>query len=275
MKYFERNDTLQIHGMSYTTQKYCCPNCKKDYTRKCSLDKHKILCDFKCKTIREQNVIVEESGDIPDHVELVKIVQELMLRNIKLEEKVGQIQKWVNSKIKKKINVIAWLNGHINPTIGFKEWINTLIEVKEEHLHYLFENTLFHTVQNIFEYNLPEDSEDFVYPIKCFIQKQSIFYVADKVSDDVTIWRQMTHDDMVVLLKTIYDKMLSCLTKWRQLNQVIISENDRISERFNRAVIKWMNMSFTPDVTYGRMKNNLYAYLKKDFKSMIEYEIEF
>lgn len=261
--------------MSDISQKYCCPNCKKDYTRKSSLDKHKILCDFKCKTQRERNVIVEEAGDIPDHLELVKIVQELMLRNIKLEEKVCQMQKWVNSKIKKKINVTAWLNGHIIPTIGFKEWVNTLIEVKEEHLQCLFENNLFQTVQSIFEYNLPEDSEDFVYPIKCFIQKQSIFYVADKIADGVTIWRQMSHDDMVELLKTIYDKMLTCLTKWRQMNQAIINENDRISEKFNRAIIKWMNMSFTPDITYGRMKNNLYAYLKKDFKSMIEYDIEF
>jgi hypothetical protein len=261
--------------MSDTHQKYGCPNCKKDYTRKSSLDKHKVLCDFKCKTQRERNVIVEEAGDIPDHVELVKIVQELMLRNINLEEKVGQLQKWVNSKIKKKINVIAWLNNHINPTIGFKEWINTLIEVKDQHLQCLFDNTLFSTVQNIFEYNLPEDSEDFVYPIKCFIQKQSIFYVADKVADGVTIWRQMTHDDMVDLLKTVYDKMLMCLTKWRQVNQILINENDRISEKFNRAIIKWMTISFAQDATCGRIKNNLYTYLKRDFKSMIEYEIEF
>lgn len=261
--------------MNETSQKYCCPNCKKDYTRKSSLDKHKILCDFKYKTHRERNIIVEEAGDIPDHVELVKIVQELMLRNIKLEEKVNQMQKWVNSKIKKKINVIAWLNGHINSTIGFKEWINTLIEVKEEHLKCLFDDTLFYTMQSIFEYNLPDDSEEFVYPIKCFIQKQSIFYVADKNADGLSIWRQMTHEDMVELLKTIYDKMLTCLTKWRQANQLLINENDRVSEKFNKAIIKWMNMTFTPDVTYGRIRNNLYAYLKKDFKSMIEYEIEF
>ena len=261
--------------MNDISQKYCCPNCKKDYTRKSSLDKHKILCDFKCKTQRERNIMVEEAGDIPNHEELVKIVQELMLRNIKLEEKMCEMQKWINSKIKKKINVTAWLNGHINPTIGFKEWVHTLVEVNEKHLQCLFDDTLFHTVQNIFEYNLPDDSEDFVYPIKCFIQKQSIFYVADKMSNDVTIWRQMTHDDMMELLKKIYDKMLSCLTKWREMNQTIINENDRVSEKFNKAIIKWMNISFLQDATCGRMKNNLYGYLKKDFKSMIEYEIEF
>ena len=29
---------------------YCCDLCKKSYTRKSSLDKHKLLCDYKSKS---------------------------------------------------------------------------------------------------------------------------------------------------------------------------------------------------------------------------------
>ena len=67
--------------------KYCCQVCKKTYTRKTSLDKHKILCDFKTKTKLEHQVEEEELGDVPTHEQLVKIVQELTFKYVKLEEK--------------------------------------------------------------------------------------------------------------------------------------------------------------------------------------------
>jgi hypothetical protein len=71
--------------------KYCCQVCKKTYTRKTSLDKHKILCDFKTKTKLEHQVEEEELGDVPTHEQLVKIVQELTFKYIKLEEKMEHL----------------------------------------------------------------------------------------------------------------------------------------------------------------------------------------
>jgi hypothetical protein len=53
--------------------KLCCAVCNKQYTRKSSLDKHKILCDFKMKTKRERQIDMEESSDIPTYYELIKI----------------------------------------------------------------------------------------------------------------------------------------------------------------------------------------------------------
>ena len=35
--------------------KYCCGVCNKEYTRKSSLDKHKILCDFKISIDKRSN----------------------------------------------------------------------------------------------------------------------------------------------------------------------------------------------------------------------------
>ena len=47
------------------TNKFCCAVCNKQYTRKASLDKHNILCDFKMKTKREHQIDLEELGDTP------------------------------------------------------------------------------------------------------------------------------------------------------------------------------------------------------------------
>ena len=80
---------------------YCCTVCNKQYSRKSSLEKHKILCEFKTKSKREQQVDFEELGDTPTHYQLVKIVQELTLKMIKIEEKMTEMQKWVDKKKRK------------------------------------------------------------------------------------------------------------------------------------------------------------------------------
>ena len=252
--------------------KYCCQVCKKTYTRKTSLDKHKILCDFKTKTKLEHQVEEEELGDVPTHEQLVKIVQELTFKYVKLEEKMEHLQKWVNQK-KQKIKVIDWLNEHIDATIGFKEWITTVQVLPEDALS-LFDNNIFQTFQLIIENNLKETNE-FIYPIKCFSQKTNIFYVCEKTVDNKCIWEQSTTDSVLLLFKKIQCKIIAELTKWKVTNKAQIDGNDKLSDQFNKAVIKLMSVNFTThDVNASRIRNGLYTFLKTDLKNLIEYEFE-
>ena len=252
--------------------KYCCSLCKKAYTRKSSLDKHKILCDFKSKTKQEHQVDEEELGDTPTHEQLVKIVQELTFKYVKMEEKMEHLQKWVNQK-KQKIKVIDWLNEHVSSTIGFKEWI-TLVQVLPDHALSLFENNIFQTVQVIIEYNFTQNA-DFVYPIKCFSQKTNIFYVCEKTPENKCVWEQVPTDAILVFFKKIQSKLIGELTKWKLANKAQIDGNDKLSDQFNKAVIKLMSVNFTTqDVGASRLRNSLYTFLKTDLKNLIEYEFE-
>lgn len=253
--------------------KYSCNVCNKHYTKKSSLDKHKLLCDYRHKTKREHQVEFEELGDIPNHVELVRLVQELTFKVIKMEEKMLEMQKWVDKK-KKKLNVITWLNNNIVPTCGFKEWVNTLFIVKPTHFEYLMENNLFQTIQKVFEYNL-QKKDDFVYPICCFAEKQGIFYISEKQPDGTAEWKQLEFSNMVLILKIFHNNMIKELTKWKLDNQYKFDDNTKMSDSFNKAVIKLMNLTFTQDTNLSRIKNGLYNYLKTDLKSMIEYDFEF
>lgn len=255
------------------TNKFCCAVCNKQYTRKSSLDKHTILCDFKMKTKRENKIELEELGDVPTHYQLVKIVQELTLKMIKMDEKMEQMQKWLDRK-KRKLNVIMWLNTNMIPTIGFLEWIHTCLIVKPEHFENLMENTIFNTIQQIFEDNLCEKT-DFIYPISCFSQKLCVFYICDKKEDGSPEWRQLVLTDMILILKTVQNGIIKELTKWKADNQHKFDDNDKISILFNKAVIKLMNISFSQDSNLSRIKNGLYNYLKTDLKTMIEYDFEF
>lgn len=256
-----------------TVNKYCCSLCKKSYTRKSSLDKHKILCDFKSKTKQEHQVDEEELGDTPTHEQLVKIVQELTFKYIKMEEKLEHLQKWVNQK-KQKIKVIDWLNEHVTSTIGFKEWI-TLVQVLPDHAISLFENNIFQTFQLIIEHNLKETNSEFVYPIKCFSQKTNIFYVCEKTPDNKCVWEQVPTEVILVFFKKIQSKLIGELTKWKMTNKAQIDGNDKLSDQFNKAVIKLMNVNLTThDVGASRLRNSLYTFLKTDLKNLIEYEFE-
>lgn len=257
-------------GDSYTL---CCVVCNKKYTKKSSLDKHKILCDFKTKTKRELKIEEEEQSDIPTYNQLVKIVQEMVLKMSKMEENMEDFKKWVDKK-KRKLNVVGWLNENIIPTFGFLEWANVQLTVKEVHFENLMENSLFHTVQQIFVYNLPETC-DIIYPIRCFSQKVGIFYICEKDENGKPQWKQLELNDMIILLKTIQNRMIKVLTKWKLDNQYKIEDNDKISELFNKAVIKLMNMSFHQDSNLSRIRNNLFNYLKTDLKTTIDYEFEF
>ena len=220
----------------------------------------------------ELQIEEEEFGDTPSHIQLVKIVQELAFKYVKLEEKMENLQKWVNQK-KQKIKVIDWLNEHIEPTIGFKEWITTVQVLQEDALS-LFENNIFQTFQLVIENNLKEPN-DFIYPIKCFSQKTNIFYVCEKNVDNKGLWIQATTEDVLLLLKKIQGKIITELTKWKLANKAQIDSNDKLSDQFNKAVIKLMSVNFTThDVGASRIRNALYTFLKTDLKNLIEYEFE-
>ena len=143
-----------------------------------------------------------------------------------------------------------------------------------EHFENLMENSLFNTIQQVFEHNLCVRG-DFVYPIRCFSQKTGIFYIGEKKEDGTPEWRQLVLTDMILILKTLQNRMIKELTKWKTENQNKFDDNDKISELFNKAIIKLMNISFTQDATLSRIKNGLYNYLKTDLKTMIDYEFEF
>jgi hypothetical protein len=248
------------------TAKYKCIICKKEYTKKASIDKHRILCDFKSKSKAELIIEDEESSDKPTYDQLVKIVQELAIKQAKTDEKIAEMQQYIARK-KQKLDVITHLNQNVNASIGFLEWVTMTINVSAAHFVHLIENTVFQTFQLILEQNLTNPDITFVYPIKCFTDKVNIFYICEKGDENESIWRPAETTEMTQLLKKIHCLLLSELSKWKQNNKQNISDNDRLSDQFNKAVIKLMNVSFAADglVNVNRIKGGLYNFLKETF----------
>jgi hypothetical protein len=68
--------------------------------------------------------------------------------------------------------------------------------------------------------------------------------------------------------------MIKELTNWKKENEDKMYDSDKISEIYQKAIIKLMSISFSQDASLSRIKNNLFHYLKTDLKSLIEYEFE-
>ncbi len=251
--------------ISLQTNSYCCNICNKKYTRKISLDKHKILCEFKLKTKNEIKVETEEAADIPNHLQLVKIVQELSLKLYKMEEKMEEMQQWVDKK-KKQLNILENLNAlPEKPIHTFKQWLTNSITIMQTDVENLMVNSLNYTFNKIFEREINTET-NYNYPIKSFIEKQSMIYIYDLDEEKgETKWKQMNSNDFILLLKTMQMNLISALSKWKTDNKGQFDESDKIAELFNKAIIKLMNLSFTQDAMYSKIRSGLYNYLKINY----------
>lgn len=241
---------------------FMCMGCRKNYTRKSSLERHSILCELKIKSKMEIQIEEEEQDDKPTYDQLVKIVQELSIKYIKMETKLDEMNQWIERK-KKKIDIVAWLNTNVKSSVGFLEWINVILIVKPEHWIHLMESTIFQTYQLIFEENL-RSNPGFECPLRCFNHKNNVFYICENTDDQQSVWREMELTDFIQLLKIIHNKLLNELTIWKKQNQRQFEDNSKISDKFNKSIIKLMGVSFKQDATMSQIRNTLFNYLKID-----------
>ena len=251
--------------------KFCCLLCNKTYTKQTSLKNHKIICDFRLKTEREKQIDEEELDDVPNHLELVKIVMNLTQKCTQLESQVEQMKKWIDRK-KKKINVVRWLNTNVNASFSFSEFVNMYLELDERHLMNIMDKKLFEFVYFVYDTNMSKS--DIVYPIKSFTEKNNYIYISEKLEDGGSSWKPLELDDFKLLLKIIQNKMITIFLNWKTSNSDKMSDR-RIEDKYNKGIIKLMNISFNQDSTMSRMKTDLYNYVKTDLKSVIEYDFEF
>lgn len=262
--------------MQSATPTQSCHCCGKTYTRKTSYEKHVILCEVLYKTKREKKCEEEESTDIPNTKQLYNIIQELAIKYQAIEQKMNDMQKWVETK-KRKLNVIQWLNANvlIDSTTGItiQNWIQT-IQVNEEHIEILIEGNMFQTLSAILRHHLTKDKKaSKSTPFYCLTQKANLFYC---YNDETTKWSHFSAEDFIIMLKRIHAKLVKALCEWHDKNIDRINSSDKMQILYNQTMIKLMSANFTHDAQIvSKIRTILYQELKTDMKNVIEYEFEF
>jgi len=256
-----------------------CVYCGKCYTRKSSFDKHSIICEIAHKSKRIKMCEEEESTDIPSVEKLYNIIQEMAFKQQKMEEKMEEMQKWIDKK-KKKLNVINWLNVQFTPTELFEARARIIVVIQDD-ITTLIEQNFHQTVINILKRNLKTPKEGVVRePIACFSEKSAVFYIYKETKNESeqetkNQWSKMTQEDFVYLLRVIHSKLLNALCTWRDINNDRIKYNDNFAELYNKTVIKLMSADFNQESSLSKIRSPLYTLLKGDLKNMIEYDFEF
>jgi len=263
-------------NMEEDSKKHSCKYCGKQYTRKTSHSRHVILCEIfhknKEQSQHEIKCEEDENSSIPSTKQLYIIIQELAIKYQTMEQKLNDMQKWVETK-KKKLNVIQWLNANRKPNIALDIWINS-IQVNEDHVEILIEHNMIKTLCEIVRKKISSiKDESYVNPLFCLTQKESVFY---SYNSEEETWVKFTTDDFIVMLKKIHKKILTALCEWHDKNIERINGSDKMQILYNKTIIKLMSANFTQDSQIlSKTRTELYNNLKTDLKYLVEYEFEF
>jgi hypothetical protein len=250
----------------------CCIYCGKAYKNRVNLDKHMNLCELIYKGTKYRKFIIEDEDDIPSQKKLYKMLLELGQKYSKLEEKVEEISKFVIKK-KKKINVIEWLNTNITPEILFERLIDKII-VTEEDIDYLFKNSFYDTLNNIFLNNLYNLKDNEIYcPIFAFVQKPNNFYIYDK--NQKVEWHELSREKLIKFLYKVHNKISKELFNWKQNRNAEINNNDALATSYDKTILKLMSIELKQESTISKIRSQIYQHMKTDMKALVEYEFEF
>ena len=266
----------------YNVHPVYCEFCGKCYKTIVNLNKHILLCEVINRSLNK-HIDKPKNENIPSQETMYKIIESLTIKYNKLEEKMEQLQKWVDKK-KKKINIIEWLNENdkITPSYNFDSIIDKL-NITQTEVDYLFTNSFYDTVNEILSnfYNNC-NTENNVIPLFAFNQKTNLIYVFSKneileqsSSLEQSSWKEISKDQLVDFLDKIQTKISRCLKAWKNINEDKVRNDNKYSELYSKTIIKIMDVKFNNETTITRYKSLLYNKIKVDMKNLIEYEYEF
>jgi uncharacterized protein YeeX (DUF496 family) len=248
----------------------CCVNCGKSYKKKENLNKHLVVCELLERGKKKQSIKIEEDEEetIPSQKKLFEMLIDLGIKYSRLEEKVEEINKWIVKK-KKKINVLEWLNSNVKPTVTFEDIIDK-INVNEEDISILLQNTFYDVLNNIFTRTIFHFSET-ENPIFTFVQKPNKFYIYDSNN----VWSELTRENFIKFLNKIHSKIFKEFYEWKKNREIEIKTNEKMSILCNKTLIKIMDININEESVLSKIKSSMFSRMKTDMKAIIEYEFEF
>ena len=226
-----------------------CKYCDKSYTKKSSLDRNEILCEFIFKTKREKKIEEEERSDLPPYHILVRIVGELALKNAKLEEKLTQLEKRKN-----KINPIELLKSSPSPQICFSEYHSAII-VEQKHIELLLEKRtkMVHVVMAILEQIFESSSTSGPNNNRPIVCISNTFYIYDVESQ----WSEIEKGQLVKFLNQVDRKIWKEFKEWQKINHDKINSNEQMSIKRDEMQAKIAGIDYKDDSILNKIKTHL------------------
>ena len=251
---------------------YQCGFCKREYKEKFNYDRHKVCCEFLCKTRREQLNEIDQIEKLPTQKEMYMLIQELALRNEKLEKELAKL-KHVQ---KQKINILEWLNStnSSNPKIGFMDWILQVVysEIKNI-LETVYDSNLSTGLTKLFD-NIIENNESNTIPIRAFENKSNVFYIYTKNPHEFE-WKIISNDEFNrILSKICHQFIVQFKNNWFTPNESKIENDEKYKDLYINYYKRILggNERISDETRYQKVRNFIYTKIKKNIKSITEYD---
>lgn len=254
---------------------YKCITCSKEYKEKFNYDRHVVCCEFLCKSRREQINEIETNESIPTPLEMYRLIQELAIRNERLEKELSKLKHLQ----KKKINIVEWLNSveqkPNNPTISFLEWVNKDVITKiHEVLEIVYSNDLLTGINHLFDKVL--ENTTICFPIRAFENKSGVFYIYKKGETTGGEWQQITNVDFDKILSQIGHQFIVEFKKhWYIPNQERVETDEHYKDLYINYYQRILggNERISEEVRFQRIRQTLFHKIRQNIKSIVEYEI--
>lgn len=248
----------------------CCIHCGKSYVKRVNLNNHVVICELLHN--RRNTSSEDDEEPLPSQRKMFHMLIDLGQKYNKLEEKVEELNKWVIKK-KKKINILEWLNDNNNPNILFESIIDK-ITVNDDDIKNLFENPFNDVLNDIFSrtiYSFIEGEN----PMFAFVQKSNVFYVYELVDNNKKMWVELSKEKMIKFLNKVHTKILKAFCQFKQDRIAEIRASDNYSIKCDKTMVKIMSVEFKQESILSKVRNMMFAKMKTDMKTLVEFEFEF
>jgi hypothetical protein len=252
---------------------YQCSFCKREYKEKFNYDRHKVCCEFLCKSRREQLNELDQIEKLPTQKEMYMLIQELALRNEKLEKEIAKLKQVQ----KQKINILEWLNSpnnSNNPMMHFNEWILKVVfpEIKNL-LEIVYQTNLSTGLMNLFQNIIKTDDLNKL-PIRAYENKSNTFYIFQEKEGGFE-WKIITNDEFnKILSKISHQFIVQFKNNWFIPNQEKIEHDENYKDMYVNYYksILGGNERISDESRNQKIRQFIYSIIKQNIKSIVEYD---
>jgi hypothetical protein len=225
------------------TKPNICINCSRKYKLKYNYDRHVPFCNLLYSNRREREAEADGREKIPSQQELLKIVQELVIRCNKLENDVHKLQQTGNNRQKK--NIVEWLKKSPAPSMTVSAWFQSIV-VTDANLDIVFSRDFTEGIKSCIQSttnssgngNSSSNSNSSssgngtdILPVRAFSQKSNTLYVYTTNERNQLEWSILSNEFLQKMIADLSHKFLLQFIKWQNTNQEQIDGSETMKEQ--------------------------------------------
>jgi len=240
-----------------------CKWCNREFKYKTQYSEHIVSCKFIKERTKQRNTMLDlTDDDIPNNRILYELVKHFAYKCDALELKVKKLQD-ASRRDKRKIDIIQYLNANQKPETTYKVWQKSFV-VTKDHLDATIDRNIISGVCLLVQDYIRTINN---LPIAAFSHKHNIFYMYESQS-----WTVMTEEIVNSMFDSLSTRILRAYNKW----EASLPEDDteETENKRNYYKSKILGQSICDDTKYRRFTNWLFNHLKKNVRSITEYEFD-